>query len=34
MSRKAEPLPTESEVRLAVSEKWVNRLKRLPSLVK
>ena len=34
MSRKAEPLPTESELRLAVSEKWVNRLKRLPSLVK
>lgn len=34
MSKKAEPLPTESELRLAVSEKWLNRLKRLPLLIK
>lgn len=34
MSRKPEPLPTESELRLAISSKWVNRLKRLPLLVK
>ncbi len=34
MSKKTEPLPTESELRLAVSEKWGSRLKRLPLLVK
>lgn len=34
MSRKPDPLPMELELRLAVSEKWFNRLKRLPLLVK
>ncbi|MEQ8334142.1 CHAD domain-containing protein [Nisaea sp.] len=34
MSRKPDPLPMELELRLAVSEKWVNRLKRLPLLVR
>ncbi|WP_339855423.1 CYTH and CHAD domain-containing protein [uncultured Nisaea sp.] len=34
MSKKTEALPTESELRLALSDKWVNRLKRLPILVK
>ena len=34
MSDKLAALPTESELRLAISDKWVNRLKRLPLLVK
>ena len=34
MSNKLAALPTESELRLAISDKWINRLKRLPLLVK
>ena len=34
MSSKPDLLPMELELRLAVPEKWFNRLKRLPLLVK
>lgn len=34
MSKKQEMLPTELELRLAISPKWANRLKRLPLLIK